>query len=84
MIDRRTGVDGKAYGIRFAARFPITGAINICSKAGGLNGTVAELTGAQEVGDQPALARGFAVSEIQQIAIARHPYSAWACGARFT
>src|SRR4029453_1645704 len=63
MMDRRTGTDGKTYGIRFAIALPgnWTGQY-LQQGGGGLNGTVAQPTGAQVAGDQPALARGFAVA----------------------
>ena len=45
------------------SRFPTTGPDSILQQGGGgLNGTVAEPTGAQAAGDQPALVRGFAVA----------------------
>src|SRR5207253_9263149 len=63
IIDRRTGTDGKTYGIRFAIALPDkwTGQY-LQQGGGGLNGTVAEPTGAQAAGAQPALVRGFAVA----------------------
>src|SRR5437868_12738697 len=63
MMDRRTGTDGKTYGTRFAIALPgnWTGEF-LQQGGGGLNGTVGEPTGAQAAGDQPALARGFAVA----------------------
>jgi pimeloyl-ACP methyl ester carboxylesterase len=63
MMDRRTGVDGKAYGTRFAISLPETWTGQYLQQGGGgLNGTVGEPTGAQAAGSQPALARGFAVA----------------------
>jgi hypothetical protein len=63
IIDRRTGPDGKTYGIRFAVALPENWSGQYLQQGGGgLNGTVAEPTGAQAAGDQPALARGFAVA----------------------
>ena len=63
MMDRRTGTDGKTYGIRFAIALPENWTGQYLQQGGGgLNGTVAEPTGAQAAGDQPALARGFAVA----------------------
>jgi len=63
MIDRRTGSDGKAYGIRFAISLPDNWSGQYLQQGGGgLNGTVAEPTGGQAAGDQPALARGMAVA----------------------
>jgi Tannase and feruloyl esterase len=63
MMDRRTGTDGKIYGIRFAIALPdIWTGQYLQQGGGGLNGTVAQPTGTQAAGDQPALARGFAVA----------------------
>jgi hypothetical protein len=63
MMDRRTGTDGKTYGIRFAIALPDNWTGEFLQQGGGgLNGTVGEPTGAQAAGDQPALARGFAVA----------------------
>jgi hypothetical protein len=63
IIDRRTGPDGKTYGIRFAIALPENWAGQYLQQGGGgLNGTVAEPIGAQAAGDRPALARGFAVA----------------------
>jgi len=63
MIDRRTGTDGKTYGIRFALALPDNWSGQFLQQGGGgLNGSVAEPTGAQAAGDQPALVRGFAVA----------------------
>jgi feruloyl esterase len=63
ILDRRTGPDGKTYGIRFAVAMPDnwTGQY-LQMGGGGLNGTVAEPIGGQAAGDRPALARGFAVA----------------------
>ena len=62
MIDRRTGSDGKTYGIRFAIALPENWTGQFLQQGGGgLNGSVAEPTGAQAAGNQPALTRGFAV-----------------------
>src|SRR4030095_8360311 len=63
IMDKRTGTDGKTYGIRFAIALPDnwTGQY-LQMGGGGLNGNVAEPTGGQGAGDQPALARGFAVA----------------------
>lgn len=63
IIDRRTGADGKTYGIRFAVALPENWTGQYLQQGGGgLNGTVAEPIGAQAAGDRPALARGFAVA----------------------
>jgi Tannase and feruloyl esterase len=62
MIDRRTGADAKTYGIRFAISLPDNWTGQFLQQGGGgLNGSVAEPTGTQATGNQPALARGFAV-----------------------
>ena len=63
ILDRRTGPDGKTYGIHFAVALPENWTGQYLQQGGGgLNGTVAEPTGAQAAGDRPALARGFAVA----------------------
>ena len=63
IMDRRTGPDGKNYGIRFAIALPANWTGQFLQQGGGgLNGTVAEPIGAQASGDRPALARGFAVA----------------------
>jgi feruloyl esterase len=63
ILDQRTGPDGKTYGIRFAIALPENWTGDYLQQGGGgLNGTVGEPTGAQAAGDQPALARGFAVA----------------------
>ncbi len=63
IIDRRTGADGKTYGIRFAVALPENWTGQFLQQGGGgLNGTVAEPLGGQAAGETPALARGFAVA----------------------
>ena len=63
ILDRRTGPDGKNYGIRFAIAMPDNWTGQYLQQGGGgLNGTVAEPTGSQATGDRPALARGFTVA----------------------
>jgi hypothetical protein len=63
ILDRRTGTDGKTYGIRFAVALPENWTGEYLQQGGGgLNGTVAEPVGGQAAGDKPALARGFAVA----------------------
>ena len=62
VMDRRTGLEGKAYAIKFALALP--DAWNgrfLFQGGGGLNGNVTPPFGAQAAGDTPALARGFAV-----------------------
>lgn len=62
VIDRRTGVDGKTYGIRFAFGLPDQwNGRFLFQGGGGLNGSVAMPLGVNAAGDAPALARGFAV-----------------------
>src|SRR5580693_4112201 len=63
IVDRRTGPDGKTYGIRFAVSLPDNWIGNYLQQGGGgLNGSVGEPIGNQAAGDKPALARGFAVA----------------------
>jgi hypothetical protein len=62
VLDRRTGADGKSYGIGFALALP--GDWNgrlLFQGGGGLNGNVGFPLGAAAAGGQPALTRGFAV-----------------------
>jgi feruloyl esterase len=62
VIDRRTGADGKSYGIGFALALP--GEWNgrfLFQGGGGLNGSVQMPLGAAASGSTPALVRGFAV-----------------------
>jgi feruloyl esterase len=62
VVDRRTGADGKPYGIGFALALP--GDWNgrfLFQGGGGLNGSVQLPLGAVAAGTTPALARGFAV-----------------------
>jgi len=62
VIDRRTGADGKSYGIGFAIAMPDDWNTRLLMQGGGgLNGRVAPPVGAVAAGDVPALARGFAV-----------------------
>ncbi len=61
-LDRRTGSDGKSYALRFAINLPDKwNGRYLFQGGGGLNGTLGEPLGYQAVGDQNALARGFAV-----------------------
>jgi feruloyl esterase len=62
IIDKRTGADGKPYGIGFALALP--GDWNgrfLFQGGGGLNGSVQMPMGAVASGTTPGLARGFAV-----------------------
>jgi len=62
VIDERTGVDGKPYGIGFALALPDTwNGRFLFQGGGGLNGSVMPPLGVTAAGDEPALARGFAV-----------------------
>jgi hypothetical protein len=62
VIDKRTGADGKPYGIGFAITLPDNWNGRFLQQGGGgLNGSVAFPLGAQAAGTQPALLRGFAV-----------------------
>ncbi|HTC36860.1 MAG TPA: tannase/feruloyl esterase family alpha/beta hydrolase [Bryobacteraceae bacterium] len=62
VMDQRTGVDGKPYGIGFALALPDEwNGRFLFQGGGGLNGNVALPLGSQAAGDMPALARGFAV-----------------------
>jgi feruloyl esterase len=62
ILERRTGVNGVEYAIRFALALPDdwTGRF-LFQGGGGLNGNVGRPLGAQVAGTNPALARGFAV-----------------------
>src|SRR5712691_7039811 len=62
VIDQRTGVGGKAYGIGFAVALPDNwNGRFLFQGGGGLNGNVANPAGAQAAGDASALSRGFAI-----------------------
>lgn len=62
VIDRRTGRNGRPYGIGFAIAMPADWNGRFYFQGGGgLNGAVIAPTGAQYAGDTPALAQGFAV-----------------------
>ena len=62
VIDRRTGGDGKPYGIGFAITLPDDWNGRFLQQGGGgLNGNVAFPLGAAAAGTSPALVRGFAV-----------------------
>ena len=62
VIDQRTGVGGKTYGIGFAVALPDNwNGRFLFQGGGGLNGNVANPVGAQASGDASALSRGFAI-----------------------
>ncbi|HET9833783.1 MAG TPA: tannase/feruloyl esterase family alpha/beta hydrolase [Vicinamibacterales bacterium] len=62
VIDRRTGGDGKPYGIGFAIALPDDWNGRFLQQGGGgLNGSVGFPLGAQAAGTTPALLRGFAI-----------------------
>jgi feruloyl esterase len=62
VIDRRTGGDGKPYGIGFTINLPDDWNGRFLQQGGGgLNGNVAFPLGATAAGTEPALVRGFAV-----------------------
>jgi feruloyl esterase len=65
VINRRKGVDGEEFGIRFAVTLPQKDIWNedfLMQGGGGGNGIVAYPAGANYAGNTPALARGFAVA----------------------
>jgi hypothetical protein len=62
VLDRRTGGDGKPYGIGFAIALPDDWNGRFLQQGGGgLNGSVGFPIGAAAAGTTPALVRGFAV-----------------------
>jgi Tannase and feruloyl esterase len=62
VIDQRVGFDNKPYAIGFAIALPDSwNGRFLFQGGGGLNGSVYPPLGGQAAGDQPALARGFAV-----------------------
>ena len=62
VLERRRGVDGVEYGIRFALALPDRWSGRFLFQGGGgLNGSVNPPLGAAAAGATPALARGFAV-----------------------
>jgi hypothetical protein len=62
VIDRRTGAAGVMYGIGFALALPETWNGRFLFQGGaGLNGSVQPPIGSSAAGNQPGLARGFAV-----------------------
>ncbi|HEY6341551.1 MAG TPA: DUF6351 family protein [Bryobacteraceae bacterium] len=62
VVDKRTGVGGKPYGISFAIALPDNWNNRFLFQGGGgYNGSVRPPVGAAAAGDQSGLARGFAV-----------------------
>jgi len=62
VMDPRTGVDGKPYAIGFEIALPDNwNGSFVFQGGGGLNGYILAPLGSQAAGDDPALARGFAV-----------------------
>jgi len=62
VLNRRKGVDGKEYGIRFAIALPTAWNHDFLMQGGGgANGTVGLPLGGTAAGEKPALTRGFAV-----------------------
>src|ERR1700722_8645588 len=62
MINERAGADGKTYGIGFSLALPDTWNKRFLFQGGGgYNGSVRPPVGAAAAGDNPGLARGFAV-----------------------
>src|SRR5580704_7661242 len=62
MINERTGADGKTYGIGFSLALPDNWNNRFLFQGGGgYNGSVRPPVGAAAAGDNPGLARGFAV-----------------------
>jgi hypothetical protein len=65
VINRRKGIDGQEFGIRFAIALPDKATWNgdfMMQGGGGANGIVAYPAGASYTGEKPALSRGFAVA----------------------
>jgi pimeloyl-ACP methyl ester carboxylesterase len=63
VIDQRTGAGGKKYGIGFSVALPDNWNTRFLMQGGGgLNGNVGLPLGAGSAGDNPGLARGFAVA----------------------
>lgn len=63
VIDRRTGAGGTPYGIGFAIALPQNwNGRFLLQGGGGLNGSVQAPMGASGAGNEPGLARGFAVA----------------------
>jgi feruloyl esterase len=63
VLNKRVGVDGKSYGIRFAFALPTNWNSDFLMQGGGgSNGIVGAPIGGTAAGDKPALLRGFAVA----------------------
>src|SRR5215472_3762958 len=63
MVDKRTGAAGATYGIGFAIALPQNwNGRFLLQGGGGLNGSVQPPIGANAAGNEPGLARGFAVA----------------------
>jgi feruloyl esterase len=63
VLNKRVGVDGKPYGIRFAFALPSGWNRDFLMQGGGgANGVVGAPIGATAAADKPALTRGFAVA----------------------
>jgi feruloyl esterase len=77
IVDPRKGVNGVAYGIGFALALPDNwnGRFYL-QGGGGLNGSVGMPLGAQAAGNDPALARGYAVVAMDSGHQGRGPFDA--------
>lgn len=74
VINRRTGVDGEEFGIRFALAMPDKWNSDFLMQGGGgSNGIVAPPLGLNAAGDTPGLMRGFAVVSTDTGHQSHHP-----------
>ena len=74
VMDRRTGVDGEEFGIRFALAMPDQWNGDFLMQGGaGSNGVVMPPLGLNAAGDTPALIRGFAVVSTDTGHKSHHP-----------
>lgn len=74
MMNRRTGVDGEEFGIRFALAMPENWNGDFLMQGGaGSNGVVSSPLGLNAAGDKPGLIRGFAVLSNDTGHESRHP-----------
>ncbi|HLH07139.1 MAG TPA: tannase/feruloyl esterase family alpha/beta hydrolase [Terriglobales bacterium] len=74
VIDRRTGVGGEEFGIRFALAMPAHwNGDFLMQGGGGSNGVVMPPLGLNAAGDKPALMRGFAVVSTDTGHQSHHP-----------